>query len=349
MARANKIGDAIAATLGDVSTIDTSVQLVPLARLKPNRRNFYPSPDFNQLQELANSILANGLLEPLTVTPDDAGDYRIISGHSRWRAMSLPDVRSKCPELVAGVPCRVLPPMSEERELCAVIEANRQRVKNAATLAEEAEKLTEAYAARKKAGENLPGRIRDRVADALKVSASKLAMAQATREHLTMPGFVAQWKDGKIPDTVAYEISKMGGDHQYRLLDYLCNNGMEASQLKVADVRALEAQFSARPRKWDMSKAKEDELFLEAAPLLFKTLRIAHEWSCVRTRAEGVAALRRHNVGGGCICTEYRVRGDSNGVTVRNGEDAPEIKRSWAEVYDAMCIYVMRERMEGWT
>lgn len=350
MAKTNKIGDAIAATLGDVSTIDTSapVQYIPLDELTPNRRNFYPAPDFDALNELANSIIANGLLEPLVVTPGAGGvGYRIISGHSRWRALSLPYVRNERPDLVNAVPCVVLPPMSEEQELCAVIEANRQRVKNAATLAAEAEKLTEAYVKRKQAGEELPGRIRDRVADALKVSASKLAMAQATREHLTLPGFKAQWESGKIPDTVAYEISKMEGDHQYRLLDYLCNNGMEAGELKVSDVKALEAQFNERPRKWDMPREKEDELFLEAAALLAKYLRF--DSSRCKTRAEAVDLLKKSNIHMRAAGPGYDLDCRADGVRVRNGKDAPKITRSWAEVYDAMCIFALRKMMEGRT
>lgn len=349
MAKTNKIGDAIAATLGGVSTIGTSapVQYIPLDDLEPNPRNFYPAPDFDALNDLAESIIVNGLLEPLTVTPDAGGvGYRIISGHSRWRALSLPLVRSRRPDLVAAVPCVVLPPMSEERELCAVIEANRQRVKNAATLAAEAEKLTEAYVKRKQAGEELPGRIRDRVADALKVSASKLAMAQATREHLTLPGFKAQWESGKIPDTVAYEISKMGGDHQYRLLDYLIDNGMEAGQLKVSDVQRLENQFNQRPRKWDMPREKEDELFLEAADALLKN-RLRADISHCKGRAEVIAALKKSNNRMRACGLWYFVDCRADGVTVRNGKDAPKIKRSWAEVYDALCILALRKMMGG--
>lgn len=348
MSRGNTIGDAIARTLGDVSVIDTAVpaQYIPLSELKPNPRNFYPAPDFDALQELANSIIANGLLEPLVVTPGAGGvGYRIISGHSRWRALSLPYVRTFRPDLVSAVPCVVLPPMSEEQELCAVIEANRQRVKNAATLAAEAEKLTEAYVKRKEAGEKLPGRIRDRVAAALKVSESKLAMAQATAKNLTLPGFKAQWESGKIPDTVAYEISKMGGDHQYRLLDYLCNNGIEAGELKVADVRALEEQFGKRPRKWDMPKAKEDELFLDAAELLVKHLRF--DLSQCKNRAEAMGALKKANMHMSAGSSDYDIDCRADGVTVRHGNEAPRIKRSWAEVYDALCIYAMRELKEA--
>lgn len=339
------IGDAIAKTLGDgpdVSTVDTRVQLIPLSKLHENPLNFYPSPGFDELMELANSIAANGLLEPLTVT-QDGERYRIISGHSRWRALKLPFMATKRRDLIDGVPCVVLPAMSEPEELSYVIEANRQRVKNSAVLALEAERLTEAYRARKNAGEDLPGRIRDRVAESLKISASKLAMAEATKKNLTLPGFKAQWESGEIPDTVAYEISKLQGDHQYRLLDWCINNDRQAGSLKVAEVKKLEEQFNARSRKWDMPREREDKLFLEAAEkVLAKHLRI--DPTVCGSRAVGIEELKRNNSHAGGSGPEWACDCDSKGVTVRNGKPgaAPRIMRSWAEAYDALCLVALR-------
>ena len=92
-----------------------------------NPRNFYPRPDNAALAELMESIRANGLLEPPTVVPDTDGKYRLISGHSRMAALRL--LAANRDEAVAKqfstVLCRVLPAMTEEQELCAVIEANR--------------------------------------------------------------------------------------------------------------------------------------------------------------------------------------------------------------------------------
>ena len=148
-----------------------------------NPRNFYPRPDNAALAELMESIRANGLLEPPTVVPDTDGKYRLISGHSRMAALRL--LAANRDEAVAKqfstVLCRVLPAMTEEQELCAVIEANRQRVKSPALLAQEAERLTAMYIRRREAGEELPGRIRDRVAEAMQVNKTKLANLNQAR------------------------------------------------------------------------------------------------------------------------------------------------------------------------
>jgi ParB family transcriptional regulator, chromosome partitioning protein len=59
--------------------------LLPLASIDSSPLN--PRTRFNDedLQRLANSLQADGLLQPIVVTP--AGDrYRIVAGERRWRA-----------------------------------------------------------------------------------------------------------------------------------------------------------------------------------------------------------------------------------------------------------------------
>lgn len=201
--------------LAKVSDSDTPVRLIPLAQIHPNPRNFYPRVE--NLEDLEESIQANGLLEPLTVVPDESGGYRLISGHNRFAALR----RIHSAKYEDGVPCLVLPAMDEHVELAAIIEANRQRVKTQALLAEEAEKLTQAYMARKRAGENLPGRIRDRVAEAMQISKTKLANLNAIRNGIKVPGIKERWERDEIPEAAALEIARLPAEAQYRLLDWV--------------------------------------------------------------------------------------------------------------------------------
>ncbi|HWC60378.1 MAG TPA: ParB/RepB/Spo0J family partition protein, partial [Verrucomicrobiae bacterium] len=70
------------------------VQRVPLGRIRPC--SFQPRKDFTPetLQELANSIREQGIVQPLIVR--DRGDhFELIAGERRWRAaqlLSLPEV-----------------------------------------------------------------------------------------------------------------------------------------------------------------------------------------------------------------------------------------------------------------
>lgn len=201
---------------------DTMME-IPVDDIRDNPRNFYPTPDPQVLRALADSIRANGLLEPPTVVPAGDGTYRLISGHSRLAAIRSmwEDGTEEDRARFAKILCRVLPPMSEGQEQAAVIEANRQRVKSNALLADEAEKLTEAYIKRREAGEQLPGRIRDYVAEALQVKATKVANLSAIKNGLKVPGIVERWKHNEIPEAAALLIARMDLDEQYRLLDWM--------------------------------------------------------------------------------------------------------------------------------
>jgi len=56
-----------------------------------NRGRYQPRRDFNpeSLQELADSITAQGVLQPIVVRPVENGHYEIIAGERRWRASQL--------------------------------------------------------------------------------------------------------------------------------------------------------------------------------------------------------------------------------------------------------------------
>ncbi|QRN02780.1 ParB/RepB/Spo0J family partition protein [Legionella sp. MW5194] len=64
-------------------------QLLPLDSLQPGR--YQPRIHFEEtaLLELAQSITAQGLIEPLVVRAIAAGCYEIIAGERRWRAAKL--------------------------------------------------------------------------------------------------------------------------------------------------------------------------------------------------------------------------------------------------------------------
>lgn len=213
-----------AGTIAPVRSESDTMREIAIDKILDNPRNFYPVPGPAALAALEDSIRANGLLEPPTViAAEDGTSYRLISGHSRMAAIRA--LHAKTPEEWETVPCRVLPTMSEEAEASAVIEANRQRVKSTALLAEEAEKLTELYIKRREAGEDLPGRIRDRVAEALQVKSTKIANVTAIKNGIKVPGIAERWKRDEIPEAAALMIARMDIDEQYRLLDWMIDKG----------------------------------------------------------------------------------------------------------------------------
>lgn len=220
------ISSILGEQLRDVPNLGTEGELreLPVEDVHPNPGNFYPPIDSAAMEDLQESIQANGVLEPLLVVRDGDG-YRLISGHNRLQAVRHLHLCGPDAQRWATVPCRILPPMDKLREQTAIIEANRQRKKTPQVLQQEAEELTRLYTERKKAGEDLPGRVRDRVAEALQISAARASRLAAIKTGLKIPGFQRMWRDGDINESVAYEISKLDLDQQYRLLDYHIDGG----------------------------------------------------------------------------------------------------------------------------
>lgn len=225
-----------------VSNSDTPrITMIPITELRPNGGNFYDTSNF---EDLADSIELNGLLEPLCVfrRGQGTGSYVIFSGHRRFKALRRLYEKSGF-EKWTEVPCIVYPdPHDHNREMVMLIHANSTgRVLSNWEKAQQARRLKEALVAMREGGAELPGRIRDLVAGEMQMSASKLARLEAIGNNLKFPGFADAWRDGKLGESVAYEISKLPMDKQMDVWDGMVSAGKNERTLSIKDVE----QFSA--------------------------------------------------------------------------------------------------------
>jgi ParB family chromosome partitioning protein len=63
-----------------------SVQLIDIAKIKPHPEQPRRLFDADALQELADSIAARGVIQPIIVRPSGPERYEIVAGERRWRA-----------------------------------------------------------------------------------------------------------------------------------------------------------------------------------------------------------------------------------------------------------------------
>ena len=93
------------------------VREISIEQIHPNRHQ--PRTEFNQdaLMELAQSIRENGLIQPITVRPDEEG-YEIIAGERRYKACILAGY--------SEVPCNVMSADEQRLAELALVE-NIQR------------------------------------------------------------------------------------------------------------------------------------------------------------------------------------------------------------------------------
>jgi ParB family chromosome partitioning protein len=91
MGESRRLGRGLEALLGPISKEEAraegSLRDLPVAAIDPNRyqprREFAPGP----LQELADSIAASGLLQPIVVRSKPGNRFELIAGERRWRAV----------------------------------------------------------------------------------------------------------------------------------------------------------------------------------------------------------------------------------------------------------------------
>jgi ParB family chromosome partitioning protein len=101
-----KLGRGLDALLGSaLGTTSGKDELkhVPVDLLQ--RGKYQPRTHMNQdaLEELASSIKAQGVVQPIVVRPIGAGRYEIVAGERRWRAAQMAGLHS-VPALVRNVP-----------------------------------------------------------------------------------------------------------------------------------------------------------------------------------------------------------------------------------------------------
>ena len=210
------------------------VRDINIKKMYSNDANFYSMQD---VEQLAQKIYAVGLLENLTVVHDpcDRGEYRIIAGERRWRALNLLVERGYKEFEIAS--CQVKTPAEEHEEMVQLIVANAYRNKTVKDIMEEEQKLKETLQYMKKnkiplQGYQLDsGRLRDVISDILNLPATKIAQIESINKRL-LPEFTEELKNGDLTFSAAYELSGLQEESQKVLLNKYKENGLTFKEVK---------------------------------------------------------------------------------------------------------------------
>ncbi len=92
--------------------------VLPVNRISPNPEQPRKAFDEAALNELAESIRQEGVLQPLLVRPLPGGNYEIVAGERRWRASQLAGLR-EVPVIIKN--------LSNEQALAVALIENLQR------------------------------------------------------------------------------------------------------------------------------------------------------------------------------------------------------------------------------
>lgn len=132
------------------------------------------------------------------------------------------------------VPCIVEAEGGSEalRELRLIYANSDTRRMSSADISKQAERVEALLYQLKEEGVEFPGRMRDHVAEACKVSKSKLSRLKVIRDKLAPDIYAGYYERGKLPEDTAYELAKLPADTQRVIVD-------RATQKDRDDIRYL--------------------------------------------------------------------------------------------------------------
>lgn len=217
---------------------------ISIKKMYSNDKNFY---SMNGIEELAQLILAAGMMENMAVAydPCERGEYRIIAGERRWRALTL--LTEKGYEDFGIATCQILTPAEEHEEKVQIIVANAYRTKTVMDILQEEKQLKESLQYMKDNGLTLQGykldsgRLRDVIAAIMKMSAAKIGQIEGINKCL-IPEFTEELKEGRLTFSAAYELSGMSEEDQSEMLKRHKDHSLTLKEVKEAKKQAEERQ-----------------------------------------------------------------------------------------------------------
>ena len=239
------LGRGLSSLMGETDNIELNVQnssseiKIALSKLKPSsiqpRRLF----DKNSINELAESIKAKGLVQPILVRPskNSPDEFEIIAGERRWRAAQIAQLH----ELPA-----VVKNLDDTEALKMAIIENVQRA-DLSPIEEAAgyKKLMEQYKHTQEALASVVGKSRSHIANILRLLNLPNSVQDMINQGIISPGHARAIMNSAFPEQLAKKIVDENlSVRQAEQLVKSKKNKPSKIKLKAADTIDLEQRLS---------------------------------------------------------------------------------------------------------
>ena len=122
-----KLGKGLSSLLGNKGTIQSKISdekgllLIPIEKIF--RDDVQPRKEFDKekINELAQSIKKNGLIQPIILVKKDNENYSIVAGERRWRAAQIADLKT--------LPSLLIPDDLDKDEISLIENIQREDLK----------------------------------------------------------------------------------------------------------------------------------------------------------------------------------------------------------------------------
>ncbi len=122
-----KLGKGLSSLLGDKLNLNSEnkkndgLLLVPIEKIFRDENQPRKEFDKEKIDELAQSINKNGLIQPIILTKKDNNNYVLVAGERRWRAAQVANLK--------GLPALLLPTDLDKDEISLIENIQRENLK----------------------------------------------------------------------------------------------------------------------------------------------------------------------------------------------------------------------------
>ena len=122
-----KLGKGLSSLLGNKEDLkvdskkDNGLLLIPIERIFRDENQPRKEFDKEKIEELAQSINKNGLIQPLIVTKKDTENFTLVAGERRWRASQIANLKT--------LPALLLPTDLDKDEISLIENIQRENLK----------------------------------------------------------------------------------------------------------------------------------------------------------------------------------------------------------------------------
>ena len=122
-----KLGKGLSSLLGNKEDLkfdskkDNGLLLIPIERIFRDENQPRKEFDKEKIEELAQSINKNGLIQPLIVIKKDSENYTLVAGERRWRASQIANLKI--------LPALLLPSDLDKDEISLIENIQRENLK----------------------------------------------------------------------------------------------------------------------------------------------------------------------------------------------------------------------------
>ena len=122
-----KLGKGLSSLLGNKADLnlenkkDNGLLLIPIEKIFRDENQPRKEFDKEKIEELAQSISKNGLIQPLILTKNDNDSYTLVAGERRWRAAQIANLKI--------LPSLLLPTDLDKDEISLIENIQRENLK----------------------------------------------------------------------------------------------------------------------------------------------------------------------------------------------------------------------------